>query len=71
MTVRSSGGTDAGSFSKANAGVPCVVLGVPSRYIHSHNAVINIEDYIAMVELTVALVKRLDQSTADHLVKYL
>lgn len=71
VTVRSSGGTDAGSFSKANAGVPSVVLGVPSRYIHSHNAVINIEDYIAMVELTVALVKRLDQSTADHLVKYL
>ncbi len=71
VTVRSSGGTDAGGFSMANTGIPCVVLGVPSRYIHSHNAIINIEDYISMVELAVALVKRIDQATADELVRYL
>ena len=71
VTVRSSGGTDAGSFSMANTGIPCVVLGVSSRYIHSHNAIINIEDYLCMVELAVALVKRIDQSTADELVRYL
>jgi len=71
VTVRSSGGTDAGSFSLANVGIPCIVLGVPSRYIHSHNAIINVEDYLAMVELSVALVKRLDQEAVDDLVKYL
>ncbi|MFT5906058.1 MAG: putative aminopeptidase FrvX [Cryomorphaceae bacterium] len=71
VTVRSSGGTDAGGFSMSNEGVPCVVLGVPSRYIHSHNAIINIEDYLCMVRLSVALVKRLDQEKVDELVKYL
>lgn len=71
VTVRTSGGTDAGAFSMANSGIPCVVLGVPARYIHSHNAIINIEDYLSMVELAVALVKRIDQETADELVRYL
>jgi len=71
VTVRSSGGTDAGSFSMANHGAPCVVLGVPSRYIHSHNAIINIEDYLCMVRLTVALVKRLDQEKVNELIEYL
>jgi len=71
VTVRSSGGTDAGGFSMSNEGVPCIVLGVPSRYIHSHNAIIDIEDYLCMVRLSVALVKRLDQEKVDELVKYL
>ena len=42
VTVRRSGGTDAGSFHLSNEGVPCVVLGVPARYIHSHNAIIDL-----------------------------
>ncbi len=71
VTVRSSGGTDAGSFSNANHGVPCVVLGVPSRYIHSHNAIIDIQDYLCMVKLTVALVKRLNQEKVNELIEYL
>ena len=71
VTVRSSGGTDAGGFSMSNEGVPCVVLGVPSRYIHSHNAIIDIEDYLCMVRLSIALVKRLDQEKVDELVEYL
>ncbi len=71
VTVRTSGGTDAGGFSMANEGIPCVVLGVPSRYIHSHNSIINIGDYLEMVNLTVALVKVLDQETTDELTRYL
>lgn len=71
VTVRRSGGTDAGGFSMANEGIPCVVLGVPSRYIHSHNAMIDVNDYLCMVKLAVAMVKRLDQATTDELVRYL
>lgn len=71
VTVRSSGGTDAGGFSMANEGIPCVVLGVPSRYIHSHNAIINVDDYLEMVNLSVALVKVLDQETTDELTRFL
>jgi putative aminopeptidase FrvX len=71
VTVRRSGGTDAGSFHLANHGIPCIVLGVPARYIHSHNAIIDVNDYLHMVSLVVALVRRLDEATVDGLVSYL
>ena len=71
VTVRRSGGTDAGSFHLANSGIPSVVLGVPTRYIHSHNAIIDINDYLAMLSLTIALANELDQSKVDGLTRYL
>lgn len=71
VTVRRSGGTDAGAFHLANDGVPSIVLGVSSRYIHSHNAIIDINDYLHMLALTIALVRKLDQETVTRLVTYL
>ena len=71
VTVRRSGGTDAGSFHLANDGVPSIVLGVPARYIHSHNAIIDLNDYLQMIALTIALVRKLDQQTVESLVTYL
>ena len=71
VTVRTSGGTDAGSFNIANEGIPSVVLGTPSRYIHSHNAIIDSADYHAMVQLSLAMVKRLDQEVVDGFTDYL
>lgn len=62
VTVRRSGGTDAGGFHLSNVGVPCIVLGVPARYIHSHNGIIDLRDYQAMVELSELLVKKLSQN---------
>lgn len=71
VTVRRSGGTDAGSFHLANDGVPSIVLGVPARYIHSHNAIIDVNDYLHMLSLTIALVRKLDQEAVTRLVTYL
>ena len=71
ITVRRSGGTDAGAFHLANTGIPCVVLGVPARYIHSHNAIINLHDYLQLLALTVALVRSLDEATVAELTSYL
>lgn len=71
VTVRRSGGTDAGSFHLANTGIPTVVLGVPARYIHSHNAIIDLHDHLCMVELVRALVARLDAATVSGLIDYL
>ncbi len=71
MTVRRSGGTDAGSFHLANEGIPCVVLGVPARYIHSHNAIIDLNDHLHMVALTTSLVRRLDGKAVGELTSYL
>ena len=71
VTVRRSGGTDAGSFHLANNGIPSIVLGVPARYIHSHNAIIDLNDYLHMISLTISIVRKLDQQTVDGLVTYL
>jgi len=71
LTVRSSGGTDAKAFQLSGSGVPVIVFGVPARYIHSHNSMIDINDYLAMVNLTMALVQRLDQKQVEALTTFL
>jgi len=57
------GGTDAGRIHIHNHGVPSVVIGIPTRYIHCHNGIIHREDYEAAVRLMVALIKKLDVAT--------
>ncbi len=59
IAVRTSGGTDAGAFAYANEGIPSIVLGVPARYIHTHNSIIDINDHVAMVKLAVEMSKNL------------
>lgn len=71
VTVRRSGGTDAGAFHQANEGIPSLVLGVPARYIHSHNSIIDLDDYLNMVTLVIALVRRLDDDAVSGLTSYL
>lgn len=71
LTVRTSGGTDARAFHLSGTGVPTLVLGTPSRYIHTHNSMIDVRDYLAMVELSIALVQRLDPNEVDALTTYL
>lgn len=71
VTVRRSGGTDAGSFHQANHGIPSIVLGVPARYIHSHNSIIDVNDYLHMLSLAIALVHRIDDESFGELISYL
>jgi endoglucanase len=61
------GGTDGGQIHLNSAGVPTVVIGVPTRHIHSHNAMICREDYDRALVLVVALVKKLDAETVAGL----
>lgn len=65
LGVRQSGGTDGGAIHQSGRGVPSVVLGVPSRYIHSHVSIINIDDYTAALELTMQLVREIDTSVSE------
>lgn len=60
------GGTDAGRFHMIGQGVPSLSMGVASRYIHSHNSIIDRRDFDATVKLLVALVKRLDRKTVER-----
>jgi endoglucanase len=68
LAVRRSGGTDAGAIHQTGRGVPSIVLGVPVRYIHSHVSIINIDDYLATLDLLLHLIPQLDQSVIDSLV---
>ncbi len=61
VTVRRSGGTDAAASYTNWGGRPAIVLGVPVRYIHSHNGIFDERDAAACVELCLALVKRAEE----------
>ncbi len=62
-SVRSGGGTDAGMVHKY--GVPCIVIGIPVRYIHSSNCYCTYDDYKAAVDLAEKIVLNLN----DEVVK--
>ncbi|MGK0186894.1 MAG: putative aminopeptidase FrvX [Verrucomicrobiales bacterium] len=70
VTVRRSGGTDARAIHMSGEGVPTVVLAVPARYIHSHNSIIHIDDYLAAHQLICALVRKLDAATVSSLTDF-
>ncbi|MEG0143266.1 MAG: M42 family metallopeptidase [Akkermansia sp.] len=71
LTVRRSGGTDAGALHLSGHGIPCIVLGIPTRYIHAHNGILDLNDYQAAIALTVELVRHLDAQTVASLTKYI
>ncbi len=61
------GGTDAGRFHVTGQGVPCISMGVPARYIHSHVSIIDRRDFERTVKLLGAVMKRLDKKTVASL----
>ncbi|MFC0270343.1 M42 family metallopeptidase [Metabacillus herbersteinensis] len=61
----SQGGTDAGRVHITNEGVPSAVVGICSRYIHTHGSIIHVDDYAAAKELLVKLVTSCDQTTVN------
>lgn len=65
----SKGGTDAGAAHTANEGIPSTVIGVPGRYIHTHQTMFSISDFDAAQELLVKVLRGLDKSTVEEIVK--
>jgi len=65
LAVRNSGGTDARALQVHGRGVPTIVLGVPARYIHTHNAMIHLEDYLQSVRLLIAVLEKLDRKAVE------
>ncbi|MED4016145.1 M42 family metallopeptidase [Sutcliffiella cohnii] len=63
----SQGGTDAGRVHISNEGVPSAVVGICSRYIHTHASIVHVDDYAAAKELLVKLVKSSDRSTVESI----
>jgi endoglucanase len=64
------GATDGGPIHLHKSGVPTVVLAVPTRHIHSHNAILHRDDFDRTVELVTRLVQKLDKQTVAGLTSW-
>jgi putative aminopeptidase FrvX len=60
------GATDGAMIHLHNEGVPTVVLGVPTRHIHSHAGILHRDDYDHALNLLVKLIMRLDDSIVNR-----
>jgi endoglucanase len=67
FTTMEGGATDGSVIHLHKNGVPTVVLGVPTRHIHSHNAIIHRNDFDNTVKLLKAVVGRLDKKKVDEI----
>ncbi|TET28278.1 MAG: M42 family peptidase [Candidatus Heimdallarchaeota archaeon] len=63
------GGTDAGVMHITGCGCPSLVLGIPTRHIHSHYGILDVADLEKCVDLLIDILKRLDQETIDSFTK--
>ena len=58
--VRSGGATNGAPIHLSNEGVPCIVIGLPVRYIHSHYGIASLSDFRNGVRLAVEIIRRLN-----------
>jgi putative aminopeptidase FrvX len=67
LTYMERGATDGSEIHKSRSGVPTLVIGVPIRYVHSHNGIMYRGDYDNTVKLVVTLVKKMNKKTVENL----
>ncbi|WP_025728872.1 glutamyl aminopeptidase [Atopobacter phocae] len=63
----SKGGTDAGAAHLVGNGIPSAVIGVPGRYIHTHQTLFSIADYQAALSMIIEVIKTLDKDTISNI----
>lgn len=68
-TVRRGGSTNAGKISLTGKAVPVLVLGVPTRYVHTHYNFCAREDLEAATELAAQVIKGLDTERIRHIMR--
>lgn len=67
LTVLERGGTDAGRIHLHDVGVPSLVIGVPTRHIHTHAGIMSAADYEGALKLIVAMCEALDAETVAEM----
>jgi endoglucanase len=70
MSAVEGGATDGGPIHLHKSGVPTVVIAVPTRHIHCHNAIMHRDDFDRAVELVTAVIERLDKKTVAGLTSW-
>lgn len=66
LSAIAKGGTDAGRLHLYKTGRPSIVIGVPTRHIHSHVSIVHLDDLTNAVRLVVELVKKLDEEKVSN-----
>lgn len=61
--VRSGGSTDGAPIHLSEEGIPCIVIGFPVRYAHTHYGIASLDDFRNGVRLAVEIIRRLDKET--------
>ena len=59
-------GDDSAEMQMTNGGTPTINLVVPVRFTHSHNGIVNRQDFDQTVDLVVAMLLGMDQATVSH-----
>lgn len=67
--VRRGGSTNAGKISLTNQAVPVLVLGIPSRYVHSHYNFCAKQDIEATIQMAVEVIRGLDLPVMQHILR--
>jgi putative aminopeptidase FrvX len=64
------GATDGAAIHLHKSGVPTVVLAIPTRHIHSHNAIFHRDDFDHAVTLLTEVIQELDKETVANLTSW-
>ena len=67
--VRRRGSTNAGKIHLSHKAVPVLVLGIPSRYVHTHYNFCALEDVKATVDLAVEVIKNFNEESLNKIFK--
>ncbi|MGT2637639.1 glutamyl aminopeptidase [Streptococcus ratti] len=64
------GGTDAGAAHLQSNGIPATTIGVCARYIHSHQTLYSLDDFLQAQNFLQAIIRKLDRSTVELIKNY-
>lgn len=67
FNVLSGYGEDGAEMQRTRGGAPSINIAVPTRYLHSHNGIINRRDFDYAVDLVSSVIFKLDAKTVDYL----
>jgi putative aminopeptidase FrvX len=70
MSAVEGGATDGAAIHLHKSGVPTVVLAIPTRHIHSHNAIFHRDDFDHAVTLLTGVIQALDKKTVTNLTSW-
>jgi len=59
--IRTGGATNGGVIHLAEKAVPVIVIGIPTRYIHSHNSIASYSDFENSVRLACEIIRSMDE----------